>query len=113
MEQAEDQRTERDQQQLVAREARARDLDGIGESRRARAEQVLRPPGPEGEIASQQDEAKGGEQLQQLGRLVQPAQHQHLDRRAGERHERRGERHAQPISHLGREPHGEVHAEHV
>ena len=62
--------------------ARPKTVDGAGEARGTRAEQVLRTPERERGIAHDQHDAEGRRELQQLGRRVDALQQQDLDQRA-------------------------------
>ena len=61
-------RADGDQEQVVAREAAAEDLDRAAQAGRARAEQVLRSPDVLRDVVDDQHEREGGEQLEQLRR---------------------------------------------
>ena len=89
-------RAERDQEQVVLRKQVAGDGHCAAHVRRARAEQVVRTPGPQGEVADDQHQGEGGEQLQQFRRAVQPPQQQALDQCAERAHDQPGQQHAAP-----------------
>ncbi len=55
------------------------------QARRARAEQVLRPPDPQRRVVDDEHQREGGEQLEQFRRAIDPPQQQDLDRRADQR----------------------------
>ena len=74
--QAQHQRAHRDHEQLVGREAVAEDVDGVAQARRARAQDVERPPELEHQVLHDQHHAEGGEQLEQLGHAIDAAQQQ-------------------------------------
>ena len=117
-ERAQHQRADDDREQVVGREQLAEDRDRAGHPRRLRAEQVFRAPGPERGVLDHQHQREGREQLVQLGRGIEAAQHQHLDHRAEQRDRERGEQHRAPEAERpGREPAGErdrrVEPEHV
>ena len=113
MKREENQRPERDQQQVVRRELAAGDRDRAFEAGRARPEAIFRAPEPQREILEEQHQRESREQLQQLGRAVDPAQEHGLDERASRRDERRGRRDARPEADRWRERHGGIHAQHV
>ena len=79
---AEHRGAERDQHQLVLREALAQHVDRADEVRRARPDQGVRAPDDHHQLAHDQHHAEGREQLEQFGRLVDPAQQQNLDQGA-------------------------------
>ena len=93
-ERAEHGRAEGDQHQLVLRETLAEDRDRAGEARRPRPDLVLRSPDDDHQLPDDQHHAEGREQLEQLGRLVDPAQQQDLDQRAERGDEQGGEQSA-------------------
>jgi hypothetical protein len=109
----EDGRAERDQEQVVLRELSPGDAHGAGQSRRARAEHVFGSPGPQREVLDHQHEGECREELQQLRRAIDPSQQQELYENPEEPDKKCRQRHARPEPDLRREPHGEVHPEHV
>ena len=77
-------------EQVVCGKLRPSDLDGARQTRRARAEQILRAPEPQRGILDDQHERECREQMEQFGRLVDAPQQHHLDQRAEHAdHERR------------------------
>ena len=70
MQKSEDSGPQDDQQQVVLGERGPRDLHGTPETRRARPEQVFRSPSPERGILDDEQQGKGGKELQQFGRFV-------------------------------------------
>ena len=102
-EQAEHDRPDHDQEELIGREAAAHQHDKALEAGRARAELVLRPPDAERDVLHHQHQAESGEQLEQLRRLVDPAQDDDLHERAECRDD---DSRQQPSE----EPHGQTHA---
>ena len=84
-------RADGDQQQVVGGNAAAQDLDRHGEAGRARADQVLGAPGEERDVLDHQHDGEGGEKLEQLGRPVDAAQHQHFDQHADQADGERGQ----------------------
>ena len=72
---AEHDRADRDQEKVVLREGDAEDVDRPARPG-ARPEQVLGAPEPEREVLDHQHEREGGQQLEQLGRAVDPPQEQ-------------------------------------
>ena len=78
-------RPDDDQEQVVAREAAIENLDRPAQARRARPEQVFVAPDPERRVVDDQQHREGGEQLEQLRRLVDAPQQQDLDQRADRR----------------------------
>ena len=73
-------RPDADEEDVVARKAPVEDGDGAAQPRRPGAEQILRPPEPEGEIVEDEEDGERRQELEQLGRPVEAAQHAHLDR---------------------------------
>ena len=65
-----------DQEQVVARQAAAEDLDGAAQARRARPEQIFRAPQPQRRVVDHEHEREGGEQLEQFGRGIDAPQQQ-------------------------------------
>ena len=118
-EQAEHDRPDDDQEELVAREAAAHQHDEALEAGRARPELVLRPPDAERDVLHHQHEAEGGEQLEQLRRLVDPAQDHDLDERAERRDDDSRQQDAAPEAErigraeAGHQREGEIGAQHV
>ncbi len=68
--------------QIVGRERLAEEIDRALEARRARPEQIVRPPDQQHEILDDQRDAEGREQLEQFRRVIDAAQQQHFDQRA-------------------------------
>ena len=87
---------ERDQDDLVLGKPLAEDRDRAGKARRPRPEEILRPPDHDHQLADDQHDAEGREQLEQLRRRVDASQQQDLDQRAEPADDHRGEQHAQP-----------------
>ena len=106
-----------DQEQVVAREAAIENFDRAAQARRARSEQIFVAPDPERRIVDDQQHREGGEQLEQLRRLVDAPKQQDLDQRADRRDQQRGEHDGAPeaksAAHLGRDAVGNVDAQHV
>ncbi|MCY1527882.1 hypothetical protein D9M68_629680 [compost metagenome] len=96
---AEHQRADDDQEQVVGRKLAAEDFDRALEARRARAEQFVRAPEPQHRVLDDQHQREGGQELEQLGRLVDAAQQQHLDERAQHAHRERGDQQRRPEAH--------------
>ena len=82
MQTQQDQRTHGDQQQVVGRELPPEDFHRAFKTDGARAEQLLGSPDPERRILDDQHQRKRGEQLKQLGGLVDAPQQQHFGQRA-------------------------------
>ena len=80
---------EHDQEQVVARDVLAKETDRALEPRRTRADQVARSPSPHHEVFNHQREAEGREQLEQLRRMIDPPQQDHLDDHADDRDDQR------------------------
>ena len=99
----EHQRRQRDQQQVVGREGLAEEVDRALEARRARAEQLARPPDQQHEILDDERDAEGREQLEQFRRVVDAAQQHHLDQRADRGDDERGEQRSRPRSRRRRQ----------
>ena len=80
---AQHQRPHCDQKQLVARKSVAEDIDGAGETGRARPQDVERAPDLDHHVLHDQHHAEGGEQLEQLRHAIDAAQqdelHHHTD----------------------------------
>ena len=111
---------ERDQHQLVLGKPLAEDRDRAGKSRRPRPEQVLGPPDHDHQLAHDQHDAEGREQLEQLRRRVDPPQQQDLDQSAEPADDQGGEQDCEPEAErrgAAAEPagqaHGEIGAQHV
>ena len=106
-----------DQEQVVAREIAPEDFDRAAQTRRPRPEQVLRSPDVLSHIVDDQDEREGGEQLEQLRRLIDAAQQQDLDQAAERRHHHaRGDDaapEAEHAAHLEGDGRGEIEPQHV
>lgn len=73
-EQAEHGRADDDQQRLVLREALVEDVEGAAHTGCPRTEKILRAPEPQRGVLHYQHDAERGEELEQLGRLVDAAQ---------------------------------------
>ena len=117
-ERAEHERPDRDQEEVVLRERDAEDVDRAAEARRPRPEQVLGAPDPEREVLDDEREREGREQLEELGRVVDPPQDRDLDQRPDRADdERRGDHAAPEPGRAGVEPCddavGDVDAQHV
>ena len=95
------QRPDGDQEQVVRRHRAAEDVDGAGEARRARSEQVLGAPDRERRVAHDQHDAERRRELQQLGRRVEPLQQQRLDQRADRGDRERRQQRRRPRSRSG------------
>src|SRR5437588_113116 len=80
-------------------------------------EQVFGSPNVLRRVIDDQDQREGGEQLEQLRRLIDAAQQQHLDQRPERRHQHTGSGDAAPeaerAAHLGGEGRGEIEPQHV
>ena len=112
-------RPQHDQEQLVGRKAVAQDGDETSEARRARTQQVLRTPDGERHVLHHQHHAEGGEQLEQLGRLVDAPQEHDFNDHADDADGKRRQQHATPKANGARERHachqrpGDVGSQHV
>ena len=117
IDQAEDERAEPDEEQIVGRDHLAEDVDRALQARRPRADEVVRPPDDDGEVLDDQRHAERGEQLEQVGRAVDAAQQRHLDQRADQRHDQRSAHETAPEAERAVEPLGQrvghIGAEHV
>ena len=115
-EQAQHERPERDQEEIVGRNALAKDDDRACEPRRAGAKQILGPPDQEHEVLHHERRAESREKLEQFGGAVDPAQEQDLERRPHEADQRhRGEHpnpEAQRTGQTLRQGEGEIGAQH-
>ena len=116
-ENAEHDRAEHDQEQIVARDVLAEEIDRALEAGRAAADEIVWAPDQHDEILDHQGQAEGREQLEQLGRVIDAAQQHHLDQHADQRHGKRGDDDAAPEAERARKPlrqrEGDVGAEHV
>ncbi len=117
MQNDEDRRSHRDQQEIVAGEAPAEYVDRAAQARRARAQEVLGTPQPQRRVVDHEHQREGGEQLEQFGDVIDAPQQHHLDHRAecGDA-ERGGDDAApvtQPAADHGRDGVGEIDAHHV
>ena len=112
-----DDRPNRDQEQVVGRKATVEDFDRAPQARRTRPEQVLVAPDPERGVVDHQQDREGGEQLEQFRSLVDAAQQRDLDQSADRGDEHRSQQQAAPEAQtsadLGRNAVGDVDAQHV
>ncbi len=90
------QRTDHDQRDIVGGQRMAEQRDRTGQMRRTRSEQILRTPDPQRGITENQHQREGGKQMEQLGRLINPPQHDDFNQRAQHRDEQRSGQHRQP-----------------
>jgi len=106
-----------DQQQVVFGVAAAQDLHGAGQARRAGGEEVFGTPDRQGHVADDEDQRKGGQQLEKFRRAVQALEHQQFGRGADEAGRQRRQQQAEPVARAAAEVAGEgpgqVHAQHV
>ena len=116
-EHAEHDRTERDQEQIVARDVLAEEIDRALEAGRAAAEQIVRSPDQHDDILDHQGQAEGCQQLEQFRRMVDPPQQHHLDQHADDGHDQRRDDDAAPEAERAGEALGQrerdIGAEHV
>ena len=114
---AEHDRTERDQEQVIARDVLAEEIDRALEARRAAAEQIVRPPDQHHDILDHQGQAEGREQLEQFRRMIDPPQQHHLDQHADDGDDQRRDDDAAPEAERAGEALGQrerdIGAEHV
>ena len=103
----ENERGERDQQEVVGREGMAEEIDRALEARRAWAEQLARAPDQQHEILDDERDAEGREQLKQNRRVIDAAQQQHFDQRADDRDAEGGEHDRGPEANGAAEPVGQ------
>ncbi len=110
-------RAEHDQEQIIARDVLAEEVDRTLEARRAAAELIARPPDQHDEIFHHQRQAEGREQLEQLRRMINPSEQQHLDDGADRSDDQRRDDDAAPEAEragpLFGQREGDVGAEHV
>ena len=111
-------RRDRDQHEIVFRQALAEDRDRAGETGRARTDQVFRTPDPQGDILDDQDHAEGRDQLEQFRRPVDAAQQQDLHRHADQADRGRGKQDGDPetdraAADRGDRGHADIGAQHV
>src|SRR5262249_8808489 len=115
--QQQDERTDDDQEQVVARKVAPENFDRAAQARRARPEQVFGSPHVLRRVVDDQDQREGGEQLEQLRRLIDAAQEQYLDQRPQRPHHQSGSDDAAPKAerpaHFDGEARGEVKPQHV
>jgi hypothetical protein len=88
-----------DEHDLVLGKAVAEDLDRAGQAGRTRPEDVLRPPDHGHQILDDEDDAEGGEQLEQLRCLVDAPEQQELHGHAHQTHRHRGGEDRNPERH--------------
>ena len=93
---AQHQRTDHDEEQVVAGELPPQQAHGTRKARRARAQQFVGAPEPQHRVLDDQHQGKRGQQLEQLGRLVDAAQQHHLDQRPQHANDQRGQRQGHP-----------------
>ena len=114
---AEHDRTEPDQEQVVARDILAEEIDRALEAGRAAAEQIVGPPDQHHDILNHQRQAEGREQLEQFRRMIDPPQQHHLDQHADDGHDQRRDDDAAPEAERAGETLGQrerdIGAEHV
>ena len=89
-------RPERDDEQIVVRDDDAEELEPAREAWRTRDAELLRAPQHAREIAEDQHQRVGEEQLVQLLAAVEMAQQQPLDHAAEQRDRERGAEHREP-----------------
>ncbi len=94
-EQGQHRRADRDQHQVVDREALAGDQGEAAQPAWPRQGQVVRSPDMQGCVLHDQDDAEGGEELEQLRRAIDAAQQPHLQQRAECGQRERGRHHAE------------------
>ena len=87
-----------DQKQIVAGDGMSPDINRAVEPGHTRGKQVIGAPQAAGGILYDQDHAKGCKQLEQLGRLVYPAQQGGFDHRTDEPDGQRGNQQGQQIA---------------
>ena len=114
---AEHDRAEPDQEQIVARDILAEEIDRALEAGRAAAEQIVGSPDQHHDILDHQGQAEGREQLEQFRRMIDPPQQHHLDQHADNRHHQRRNDDAAPEAERAGEALGQrerdIGAEHV
>ena len=96
VEDAEHDRAEHDQEQIVGRDILAEEIDRALEAGRAAADQIVRAPDQHHEVLHHQRQAEGGEQLEQFRRMIDPAQQHHLDQHAEDGDDKGGDDDAAP-----------------
>ena len=110
-------RAQRDQEQVVGRNILAEEIDRAAKSRRAAAEQIVRPPDQHHQVLDHQRQAEGRQQLKQFRRMIDPPQQHHLDQHADRRDDQGRNDDAAPESQRAGKPLGQrerdVSAEHV
>ena len=109
--------TKRNQEQIVARDILAEEIDRAPEAGRAAAEQIVRSPDQHHNILDHQSEAEGREQLEQFRRMIDPPQQHHLDQHADGGDDQRSNDDAAPEAKRAGEALGQrerdIGAEHV
>jgi hypothetical protein len=115
--QQQDERTDDDQEKVVARKVAPENFDRAAQARSAGPEQVFGSPHVLRRVVDDQDQREGREQLELFRRLIDAAQQQHLDQRPERRHQHTGSGDAAPeaerAAHLGGEGRGEIEPQHV
>ncbi len=99
-ENAEHDRSEHDQEQIIARDVLAEEVDRPLEARRTAPDQIVRPPDQDDEVLDHQGQAEGREQLEQLGRVIDAPKQDHLDNDADQRHRERRHDDRRPRSRM-------------
>ncbi len=114
---AEDNRPERDQDQVITWNLLAEDIHRAPEAGCTPAEQVARPPDQHHEVLDHQGQAERGEQLKQLRRMIDPSQQQRLDQDTNESDNQRRRHDAAPETKGTRKPFGQgernISAKHI
>ncbi len=106
-EDAEHDRSKRDQKQIVARDVLAEEIHRALEAGRAATDEIVRPPDQHHEVLDHQGQAEGREQLEQLGGVIDAAQQHHFDQHADQCHRERGQHDAAPEAERAGEPFGQ------
>ena len=110
-------RTDSDQEQIIARDILAEEIDRALETRRATAQQIARAPDQHHEILDHQGQAERRQELEQFRRMVDPPQQHHLDQHADGGHDQRRGDDTAPEAERARKPFGQrerdIGAEHI
>ncbi|MGY4470556.1 hypothetical protein ACVWWK_006265 [Bradyrhizobium sp. LB9.1b] len=88
-ENAEHHRAEHDQEQIIARDVLAEEINRPPEAGRAAADEIIGTPDQHDEVLDHQGQAEGREQLEQFGCVIDAPEQHHLDNDTDHRHDKR------------------------
>ena len=103
-EDAENNRAEDDQEQVIGRHLLAEEIHRAAKARRAAAKQIVGAPDQDDEILDHQCQPECRKQLEQFGRPVDPPQQDHFDQHAERRDRKRRQHDAAPEPERTRQP---------